>query len=155
APDKAPLESTKPLEVDWSKQVEEAPSKDFPINTERKQEKPAPVTNTYHDEAIDEPYEVPAMYPIGQLQGTYILAQNENGFYMIDQHAAQERIKYEFFKKKLGQTMDESQQLLMPLTFEFTANEILFIEKHRKEMEAVGLYLEPFGGQTYAVKAHP
>src|SRR5699024_7442122 len=52
APDKAPLESTKPLEVDWSKQVEEASSKDFPINTERKQEKPAPVTNTYHDEAI-------------------------------------------------------------------------------------------------------
>src|SRR5690625_2736015 len=39
---------------------------------------------------------VPAMYPIGQLQGTYILAQNENGLYMIDQHAAQERIKYEF-----------------------------------------------------------
>src|SRR5699024_6870667 len=73
---------------------------------------------------------VPVLYPIGQLQGTYILAQNERGFYMIDQHAAQERIKYEFFKKKVGETTEELQQLLMPLTFEFTNEEILFIQKH-------------------------
>lgn len=43
---------------------------------------------------------IPVMYPIGQMHGTYILAQNENGLYMIDQHAAQERIKYEYFRKK-------------------------------------------------------
>lgn len=43
---------------------------------------------------------VPTIYPIGQLQGTYILGQNENGLYMIDQHAAQERIKYEFFRDR-------------------------------------------------------
>lgn len=102
-----------------------------------------------------ETYAVPPMYPIGQLQGTYILAQNENGFYMVDQHAAQERIKYEFFKEKLGKTADVSQQLLMPLTFEFTMNETLFIEKHREQLEAVGLALEPFGGQTFAVRSHP
>lgn len=106
-------------------------------------------------EEQQETYAVPPMYPIGQLQGTYILAQNENGFYMVDQHAAQERIKYEFFKQKLGKTTDASQQLLMPLTFEFTTNEILFIEKHREQLEAVGLVLEPFGGQTFAVKSHP
>src|SRR5699024_12392743 len=49
---------------------------------------------TTHTEKDDE--RVPPLYPIGQLQGTYILAQNELGFYMVDQHAAQERIKYEF-----------------------------------------------------------
>ncbi|HLR24023.1 MAG TPA: DNA mismatch repair endonuclease MutL [Pseudogracilibacillus sp.] len=98
---------------------------------------------------------VPILYPIGQLQGTYILAQNERGFYMIDQHAAQERIKYEFFKKKVGETTEELQQLLMPLTFEFTNEEILFIQKHDSELQNAGLFLEPFGGQTYAVKAHP
>ena len=46
---------------------------------------------------------LPFMEPIGQLHGTYILAQNEKGLYLIDQHAAQERIKYEYYKKKLGQ----------------------------------------------------
>src|SRR5699024_4843445 len=74
---------------------------------------------------------VPPMYPIGQLQGTYILAQNELGFYMIDQHAAQERIKYEFYKVKLGIPQQDVQHLLLPLTFEFTTEEMLFIEKHK------------------------
>src|SRR5699024_281103 len=109
-------------------------------------------TTTY-TEKDDE--RVPPLYPIGQLQGTYILAQNERGFYMIDQHAAQARIKYEFFKKKVGETTEELQQLLMPLTFEFTNEEILFIQKHDSELQNAGLFLEPFGGQTYAVKAHP
>src|SRR5699024_2910045 len=65
------------------------------------------------------------------------------------------RIKYEFFKKKVGETTEELQQLLMPLTFEFTNEEILFIQKHDSELQNAGLFLEPFGGQTYAVKAHP
>jgi DNA mismatch repair protein MutL len=98
---------------------------------------------------------IPAMYPIGQLQGTYILSQNENGLYMIDQHAAQERIKYEFFKKKLGQTINESQELLLPLTFEFSKKETIFIEQYKEQLEKVGLFLEPFGNQTYVVRSHP
>ncbi|AIF43683.1 DNA mismatch repair endonuclease MutL [Virgibacillus sp. SK37] len=98
---------------------------------------------------------VPIMYPIGQLQGTYILAQNENGLYMIDQHAAQERIKYEFFKKKLGTTTNESQELLIPLTFEFSKQESLFIDTYKEELEKVGLFFEPFGHQTYVIRSHP
>ncbi|MFB4475967.1 DNA mismatch repair protein MutL, partial [Oceanobacillus caeni] len=74
---------------------------------------------------------VPMMYPIGQLQGTYILAQNENGLYMIDQHAAQERIKYEFFRDKLGKPANELQELLLPMTFEFSKQESLFIEQYK------------------------
>ncbi|MFC2950037.1 DNA mismatch repair endonuclease MutL [Virgibacillus sediminis] len=98
---------------------------------------------------------VPAMYPIGQLQGTYILAQNENGLYMIDQHAAQERIKYEFFKKNLGETTKASQELLLPLTFEFSRQETIFIEQYKEELEEVGLFLEPFGHQTFVIRSHP
>lgn len=98
---------------------------------------------------------VPPMYPIGQLQGTYILAQNELGFYMIDQHAAQERIKYEFYKVKLGIPQQDVQHLLLPLTFEFTTEEMLFIEKHKAALQEAGLFLEPFGDKTYAVRAHP
>ncbi|WP_010530704.1 DNA mismatch repair endonuclease MutL [Lentibacillus jeotgali] len=98
---------------------------------------------------------VPVMYPIGQLHGTYILAQNENGFYMIDQHAAQERIKFERFRKKLGQTANELQELLIPLTFDFSKQESIFIDHHMKELEKVGLFFEPFGNQTYIIRSHP
>lgn len=98
---------------------------------------------------------IPKMYPIGQLQGTYILAQNEDGFYMIDQHAAQERIKYEFYKDKLGKPEKSLQELMMPLDFEFTTDELLLIEKHTDALEEVGIYFEPFGGQTLAVRSHP
>src|SRR5699024_788595 len=75
---------------------------------------------------------IPPLYPIRQLQGTYIMAQNENGLYMIDQHAAQERIKYEFFKEKLGQTDKTLQELLIPITFEFTSREMDCIEQHKE-----------------------
>jgi DNA mismatch repair protein MutL len=98
---------------------------------------------------------IPEIYPIGQLHGTYILGQNENGFYMIDQHAAQERIKYEFYRDKLGKPVQNSQQLLIPLTFEFSNQEALLVEAHREELENVGLFLEPFGGRTYVVRSHP
>lgn len=63
---------------------------------------------------------VPIMYPIGQMHGTYILAQNENGLYIIDQHAAQERIKYEYFREKVGEVEPNVQDLLVPLTFHYS-----------------------------------
>jgi DNA mismatch repair protein MutL len=111
--------------------------------------------NTNKEEVIAPNDRVPAMYPIGQLHGTYILAQNENGFYMIDQHAAQERIKYEFFKKKLGQTTNEVQELLIPITFEFSKQESIFIEHYKSELENVGLFFESFGNQSYIIRSYP
>lgn len=108
------------------------------------------------EKAEPEPKErIPAMYPIGQLHGTYIMAQNENGLYMVDQHAAQERIKYEFFKKKLGKTINEAQELLIPLTFEFSKQESIFIDQYQDELEKVGLFFESFGNQTYIIRSHP
>ncbi|WLR52415.1 DNA mismatch repair endonuclease MutL [Bacillus tianshenii] len=98
---------------------------------------------------------VPPLYPIGQMHGTYIMAQNENGLYIIDQHAAQERIKYEFFREKVGEVEPEVQELLMPLTFEFSRDECLAIEAHLDELQEVGIFLETFGPQSYIVRSHP
>ncbi|GAY74670.1 DNA mismatch repair protein MutL [Sporolactobacillus inulinus] len=57
-------------------------------------------TSDVEDSPSDEPQRrMPKLYPIGQMHGTYIFAQNEDGLYIIDQHAAQERIKYEFSVK--------------------------------------------------------
>jgi DNA mismatch repair protein MutL len=95
------------------------------------------------------------MYPIGQMHGTYILAQNEKGLYIIDQHAAQERIKYEFYREMVGQVGSELQELLVPLTFEYTVNEALKIEENKQELEKVGVFLEEFGLNSYIVRSHP
>ncbi|MCY8913123.1 DNA mismatch repair endonuclease MutL [Bacillus atrophaeus] len=98
---------------------------------------------------------VPIMYPIGQMHGTYILAQNENGLYIIDQHAAQERIKYEYFREKVGEVEPEVQDMIVPLTFHYSTNEALIIEQHQYELENVGVFLEPFGSNSYIVRCHP
>lgn len=98
---------------------------------------------------------VPIMYPIGQMHGTYILAQNENGLYIIDQHAAQERIKYEYFREKVGEVEPEVQDMIVPLTFHYSTNEALIIEQHQQELESVGVFLESFGSNSYIVRCHP
>ncbi len=98
---------------------------------------------------------VPPMYPIGQLHGTYIIAQNENGMYIVDQHAAQERIKYEFFRDQLAEVDHEVQELLVPLTFDFSRQEALKIEEFKEDLIKVGLFFEPFGTTTYIIRSHP
>ncbi|MBS4177041.1 DNA mismatch repair endonuclease MutL [Lederbergia citrea] len=98
---------------------------------------------------------VPALYPIGQMHGTYIFAQNERGLYMIDQHAAQERIKYEYYREKVGQVENELQELLVPLTLEFSPDEFLKIEESKQQLEQVGIFLEDFGMNSYIVRSHP
>ncbi len=98
----------------------------------------------------------PSLVPVGQVHGTYIIAQNEDGFYMIDQHAAQERIKYEFFHKKLAVTNSEERQLLLlPLLFHYAGDEKAKIEENMDKLEEVGIYLEEFGPSSYTVKEYP
>ncbi|MBF0813407.1 DNA mismatch repair endonuclease MutL [Staphylococcus saprophyticus] len=98
---------------------------------------------------------VPYMEVVGQVHGTYIIAQNEQGMYMIDQHAAQERIKYEYFREKIGEVSNELQNLLIPLTFHFSTDELMIINQHKEELDKVGVHLEPFGGNDYIVDSYP
>ncbi|WP_155590335.1 DNA mismatch repair endonuclease MutL [Lysinibacillus cavernae] len=111
-----------------------------------------------HDELVDEPTKepFPELEVVGQIHGTYIVAQMEDGFYLIDQHAAQERIKYEFFREKVGQVNPhERQALLLPLTFHYAADEALLLREHMHELEAVGVFLEEFGQSSFVVREHP
>lgn len=98
---------------------------------------------------------IPRLYPIGQMHGTYIFAQNENGLYIIDQHAAQERLKYEYFREKVGQVHAELQELLVPITLDYSTDEYLKINENRIELEKVGVFLEEFGMNSYIVRSHP
>ncbi|MGJ7920974.1 DNA mismatch repair endonuclease MutL [Neobacillus sp. LXY-4] len=110
---------------------------------------------TYQNQYQNVSTRIPPLYPIGQMHGTYILAQNDKGLYLIDQHAAQERIKYEYYKEKVGQVDSELQELLVPITFEYSLDEALKIEEHKHELEKVGVFLEGFGINTYIVRSHP
>lgn len=98
---------------------------------------------------------IPPFYPIGQMHGTYILAQNEKGLYIIDQHAAQERIKYEYFREKVGEVQSELQELLVPITLEYSTDEALKIIEHQHELEKVGVFLEAFGHNSFILRSHP
>ncbi|UMT81751.1 DNA mismatch repair endonuclease MutL [Staphylococcus roterodami] len=98
---------------------------------------------------------IPYMEIVGQVHGTYIIAQNEFGMYMIDQHAAQERIKYEYFRDKIGEVTNEVQDLLIPLTFHFSKDEQLIIDQYKNELQRVGIVLEHFGGHDYIVSSYP
>lgn len=98
----------------------------------------------------------PSLEIVGQVHGTYIIAQNETGMYMIDQHAAQERINYEKFRDALGQSSaEERQMMLMPLIFRYSAAEEMLLKERLPLLQSVGITLEPFGPQTYAVKEYP
>jgi DNA mismatch repair protein MutL len=110
---------------------------------------PVPETNVVKEKRF------PSLVPVGQVHGTYIIAQNEDGFYMIDQHAAQERIKYEFYREKLSRVEDERQMLLMPLIFHYSGDEMMKIEENREALNEVGVFLEEFGPSSYTVKEYP
>ncbi|MDR6549633.1 DNA mismatch repair endonuclease MutL [Paenibacillus qinlingensis] len=97
----------------------------------------------------------PRLDPIGQMHGTYLIAQNETGLYLIDQHAAHERINYEYFYERFGNPAEASQELLVPITLEFTPSEAGVIADRLALFEQVGVFMEAFGGNTFLVRAHP
>lgn len=172
-PEKAPVPSYSPMKlssvVKEPVEIEdELPSEQLETHSvaetkQRMEEQPA-VSEEWPEAFEQEPAQeqqqtsserVPIMYPIGQMHGTYILAQNENGLYIIDQHAAQERIKYEYFREKVGEVEPEVQDMIVPLTFHYSTNEALIIEQHQQELESVGVFLESFGSNSYIVRCHP
>ncbi|RKD24309.1 DNA mismatch repair protein MutL [Ammoniphilus oxalaticus] len=106
-------------------------------------------------EQQQEQNKVPLLDPLAQLHGTYILAQSEEGMYMIDQHAAQERIWYEYFMEKLKQEKIETQELLVPISIDLSFKEMQQVEEKMELFQQVGIDLEPFGQQTFLIRSHP
>ena len=98
---------------------------------------------------------LPLMYPVGLVHGTYIIAQNENGMYLIDQHAAKERINYEMVKKKLFDERKEVVPMLLPVTIEYSTGEFLVLKENFELIESLGFKIEEFGINSVVVKEHP
>lgn len=106
----------------------------------------------YNEEAEKQ---FPQLEYIGQLHGTYLLTQNEEGLYFIDQHAAQERIKYEYYKALLSEEADAMQNLLVPIVLEYPSDEVMVISENLEKLAAAGVILESFGQNSFIVREHP
>jgi DNA mismatch repair protein MutL len=109
------------------------------------------------EEVIEAPD--PVDYPLGtaraQMFDNYIIAQNDTGLLLVDQHAAHERLVYERFKAQLASGPVASQAQLIPVIVEMTEEDCTLLEDAAPELERFGLYLDRFGPRAIAVRETP
>lgn len=106
------------------------------------------------EEVLENKERLPIIYPVGLVWGTYIVCQNEIGMYLIDQHAAKERVNYELIKSKLA-TTNSKINMLIPLTLEFPSNELIILKENMDILTNMGFVIDDFGINSIIVKAHP
>jgi DNA mismatch repair protein MutL len=98
---------------------------------------------------------LPVLRVIGQAAGNYIIAEGPDGLYVIDQHAAHERIMYEqLTAQKAGRTI-QVQGMLEPYSFEVTPQQDEILKTEAGNLREFGFTIEPFGERTYLVRAVP
>ena len=110
--------------------------------------------NTYI-EKIDEVKKLPELYPVGLVHGTYIVCENELGLYLIDQHAAQERINYEKYSYLLSHPKKDNIDTIVPIVIELPLNDYLIIEKNKDILDNLNIMTEPFGSSSIRINSHP
>jgi len=92
---------------------------------------------------------------IGQAMNTFIIAETKHGLVIVDQHVAHERILYEYLCGLKGSTAIEKQALLVPQTLHLDRRSAVLLRERLQEVIDVGFELEPFGGESYVVRAVP
>ena len=95
------------------------------------------------------------LYPVGLCHGTYIVCENEEGIYLLDQHAAQERVNYENYLENLKKEEVTITNLLLPITIEFSNSEYITFKNNRETFLKLGFSYEDFGINTIVIKSHP
>ena len=97
----------------------------------------------------------PKIYPVGQVLGTYIVCHNENGMYLIDQHAAAERYNYEKYKKAMSSPVKDTITMLFPMNLEYPKDEFLIIKNNIEFIRNLGIEIDEFGDSSFVVRSHP
>ena len=95
------------------------------------------------------------LYPIGQVHGTYIIAEDEDAMYILDQHAAHERVNYEMIKKKFHDSEVTITDMLVPLAIELSTSDFNTFMENKSVLDELGFKIEEFGINTLVIKAHP
>jgi DNA mismatch repair protein MutL len=99
--------------------------------------------------------ELPVLRVLGQLASTYIIAEGPDGLYLIDQHAAHERILYDRISAQWAQKEVEVQGLLQPITIELSPREEETLRASKEFLAEFGFTIEPFGNRSYLIRAIP
>lgn len=109
----------------------------------------------YIEEVSSPKNKLPELYPVGLALGTYIICENEKGIYLIDQHAAQERINYEKYSYYLSHPNQNSIKNLVPIIIELPTNEYFIIKKNIDIIRNMNIEIEEFGTNSYRITSHP
>jgi DNA mismatch repair protein MutL len=108
-------------------------------------DKPSAISNLIYSE----------FQPLGQLDRSFIIMQGKPGILVVDQHIAHERILYDRFNKAAKNKKIEVQQLLFPLTLEFSPSETELLSRHQEHLSELGLELELFGKNEFLLRTVP
>lgn len=136
---------------------EAAASKAVYINLTDKEDRQSlqnSINTPYVDNNIDT-YDLARMKVIGSAFSTFILVEADMDLYIIDQHAAHERLIYERLKESISKQTVSSQQLMLPLVLEVTHDEYLTITNSIEVFFSIGFEIEPFGGKSFIVRGVP
>ncbi|MGN1357760.1 MAG: DNA mismatch repair endonuclease MutL [Bacilli bacterium] len=104
---------------------------------------------------VTENEKLPELYPVGLLLGTYIVCENEKGIYLIDQHAAKERINYEKVSYELSHPNGNTIRPIVPIVIELPKNEYLILKDNTQILDNLKIEIEEFGVSSVRVISHP
>lgn len=123
----------------------------------QKEKRPAAIRpiDTEGQENLWKPHFFSGLRVVGQIRNTYIICEAQDALVLIDQHAAHERVLFEQLSKSAETTGTIRQTLLLPETVELGFREADILERMIPELKHFGLEVEPFGGNTFAIKAVP
>ena len=128
---------------------------DFEVNArEERYNETKEDTDEVEEVPVEKEYRIKKMEPRGIVYSTYIIAENEDGMYIIDQHAAAERINYEKVLEALKEKV-VIVDLLIPIKIELSASEALIVKENFSLLEEYGFKTEEFGINTIIVRSHP
>ena len=119
-------------------------------------------TQVYEEDKIvseaivqEEGKKLPELYPVALLLGTYIVCENEEGIYLIDQHAAKERCNYEHVSYELSNPKTDTISPLVPIVIELPQNEILLLKENLDIFDDLHITYEQFGTSAIRITSHP
>lgn len=118
-------------------------------------EEPKEIENANNNEISQNKIKALHLHPIGAINLTFIVAQGDDGLYLIDQHAAHERVNYEKVLKYFQAEKIVTTPLLVPMPIELTPTEFILVQKNLDLLKSMGFILEEFGLNTFVFKEHP
>ena len=125
---------------------------------------PEPATRAHSDDEPPQPTEVPPQQPrralpalrvLGQVQSSYVAAEGQDGVYLIDQHAAHERVVFERVRSESGRRSPQAQSLLEPVLVELSPAHLELVEQQGQVIAGLGIVIEPFGDGAYLLRGVP